>query len=1164
MSVKHPADGGTAPPVRDPHGGETVAKDSERRQATVVFADISGFTAMSEKFDPEEVTAVVNECFAALAEAVDDHGGHVDKYIGDCVMALFGVPVALEKAPQNALNAAIEMRNRIAVLNEKHRFPIRLDVHIGVNTGLVIAGQVGGDVKREFTVMGDAVNLASRLKDKAPNGSIWVGYETYRYVRDDFEFRRLEPLALKGKEQRVDAWELLSVTERIHRAKPAAGERMISSPLVGRDPEIALLRACFADVARGEGGVVHLIGEAGLGKSRLLAEACAAPEARAVRVLEGRSISVGRRPSFHPFIDLLRQWSGIADGDDEPQARTKLEAAVAGAVGDGAADVFPFIATLMGMRVTGAHATRLAGIEGEALEKLILKSMRELLRALSAERPLVLVFEDLHWADLSSVKLLDALLGLVPTTPLLFVHAFRPHYEETSECLRRSAHEQQGARVVEIVLTPLDEAACGAFVRHLLKTEQLPYGLVALVSRTGEGNPFYIEEVIRALLDDGVIELVKGRVSATKSLDTVVVPGTVQGVIMARVDRLAESTRHVLQVASVLGRSFYHRILECIVRDGTDLDAELASLKERQLLFERRTHRTASVRRSLLAEEVEYVFQHALVQETIYESILHRTRKELHLRVGATIEEVFADRLPDFYAILAYHFTRAEDLTKAEEYLFKAGDEAARAAASSEALSFFQEASRVYFLLHGAGGDPRKKSLLEKNIALALLNKGALTESIAHFDRALEHLGERVPRGRVAVGTRFALDLAAVLYHVYLRTPRYVGEADVERDRDVVELYFYRGKAETTSDPRQLFLQLPTGLRRFNHIDPRRIDQACGMYVSCAGLFAYSGISFAVSRRMLGIARELVREDSVIDRFVYGAVAFICHYLQGEWDARYTVDDALIEQALRYGQLWDVTSYIGLECDRRLRQGDFARARAGLGKLLEINDTYGYAFASTTREGMEAVLLLEERRLDEAVAVAERYLAGRHEEPLRRFGLGLLAKAELLRGNREGAAAALERGADVGGGAGTIPLWHESTYAASRLLADVVRVEEAGRGASFSLVRTARRSARHALSVARRVAKDRPDILALVARLAWASGRRRRAERWWARALAAAARQGARPALARTHLDMAVRLADGGAHEREAEAMLTALGLAWDLERLQGTSGDASRRAVGA
>ena len=1179
------------------------AGESQRRQATVLFADISGFTTMAEKMDPEEVTAIINYCLSMLAAVVGAHGGRVDKYIGDCIMAIFGVP-ALEKAPLYAINAAIEMRNQVALMNREQRLRVPVDVHIGINTGLVIAGQIGGDVKQEFTVIGDTVNVAARLKDVAKSGTIYVGAETYRYTREDFEFRMLSPIALKGKEHPVEAYEVLSIKETFHRARPGTSGRIIVSALVGRDRELTLLEARVAGLVVGHGGIINLIGEAGLGKSRLLAEFVAAQGSKDVMVLEGRSLAVGQGLSFHPFVDILKEWAGITQDDAEHDSRNKLAASIDGLFPGEGGEILPFVATLMGIHLTGVHAVRVEGIAGEALERLILKSMRLLLQRMAQVKPLVLIFEDLHWADLSSIQLLETLLQLVPDHRILFIHVFRPDQSDTSARIRRTVREQYGPYHTEIVLEPLDDPDCATLIRNLLKAEDLPHPMLGLIARTAEGNPFYIEEVVRSLIDEGALEYVKGQLQVTERVDSVVIPDTIQGVIMARVDRLAEPTRHLLQVASVLGRSFYYRLLAAMMPLGTDLDAELAQLKERQLLFERTTRRTSTMRRQMLRAEVEYVFKHALVQETVYESMLQKRRKELHLKVAETIELIFADRLADFSGMLAYHFSRADNLQKAEEYLFTAGDEAARAAASNEALTFFREASKLYFLMHGDGGDRKKKALLERNIGLALLNKGDHTESIEHFDQALKHLGEPVPTSPLAVAARMAVDLPAVLAHVYfgagkygrarqlaplgVRSSSHLSEASLgaapseptasgaagpvvrgpaslalDHEREVCELFFHRGHAEVTSDPRRLFFELFTGLRRFNQIDPRMIDQACAMYVSCAGIFAYSGLSFTISERMLEIAKGLIREGSIQDSFVYRAMYFTCHYLQGHWNQKYTIEEDLVEQALRYGQVWDVTLYLGLDCDRRLRQGDFAGARGLLAKLIAIKEEYGYAYAGSNHNGTRAILLLEERKLTDALQESERHCAASQEGTLQVMSLGMIAKARVLLGDRAGAAAALAHAAATTERADVVSPWHQSPYVVAQLLFDVTALEDCAlrgdRTGWRSLKRAAVRSAPHALRVAAKVAKERTETYNLTGRLWWVLGRRRRALAWWAKSIDEGERMRARPELARTYLEVARRLPAGESmngmnrdeYMHKARQLFLNLGLEWDLKQPQ-------------
>jgi class 3 adenylate cyclase/tetratricopeptide (TPR) repeat protein len=1146
------------------------SRDSERRQATVMFADISGFTAMSERMDPEDVTLVMNRCWAMLERIVIDHGGVVDKYIGDCIMAVFGVPHAIENAPKQAVNAAIDIRNRLEQFDQDERLPIPLHVHVGINSGLVIAGDVGGRVKRDFTVMGDTVNLAARLKDASATGQIYVGPDTYASTKNDFQYRPLKPLSVKGRTEPVVAYELLSARASIHRPKVGSSSRMIESAMVGRDRELAQLRHHIEETLGGAGGIVSLIGEAGIGKSRLIAEVEAFDELKGATVLEGRSLSIGQSLSFHPFTDLLRQWASIQEDDDEQQALRKLEAAIGALLPAAAGEVFPFIATLMGMRLGGAHAERIAGIEGEAMEKLIRKSARDLFRTLAASQPLVLIFEDLHWADLSSINLLESLLRLVEDTRVLFIHAFRPDYNDTGQRILRFARATFPTRHLEMHLQPLTDTECDVLIRRLLKVEDLPQPTRTLIAHKAEGNPFCIEEVVRSLIDEGAVEVKDGSLRITDKIHSVVIPGTIQEVIMARIDRLDERTRNLLQIASVIGRSFYHRIIVDILAE--EPDTELAYLQERQLICEHGSRRTATVRRRAFEEELEYVFTHALVQETLYESILQKTRKHLHLSVARSIESVFASRLADFYGMLAYHYSRAESLEKAEEYLFKAGDEAARAAASSEALHFFREASRIYLLLHGDGGDPQKKALLEKNIGLALLNKGDLAESIPYFDKALEYLGEPVTRNALASSWRFVVDMAAVLYHVYVRPPQHATVKDLEHERDVCELFFHRGHAEVTSDPKRLFLQMPTGLRRFNRIDPRKIDQACAMYVGCAAIFAYSGISFAISRRMLGVAETLIRDGNVVDLFVYRSMRYVYHYFLGDWDQAHAIDDTLIEQDLRYGQVWDVNTYLNIDCDRLLRRGEFAAAGARRDKLGEISDAYGYAFAATTRDSITLLLLVEQRILDAALDVAERYYGALQDDAIKVFALATIAKIQVLRGEHAAAAAALTRAGDAVRRAAVVPSWHRSAYLLSRLLFDVTALEACAPGARRrALRRAAQRSAWRGLRLQAKVAKERTETYKLVGRLCWLLGKPDRALRWWARSIAEGERLGARPELARTCMEVGRRLReaeaprrelngmDGNAYLERARNLFVDMELGWDLRQLNAVAPPAAR-----
>jgi class 3 adenylate cyclase/tetratricopeptide (TPR) repeat protein len=1151
-------------------GADRERRDSERRHATIVFAEVLGLEPLAHVLSPERFIELLNRCCATLEPAVQRYGGAVDKFVGPTLMALFGVPTAIEHAPRQALNAAIELRQALRQFAAEQGLTGQLDLRVGINSGLIVAGDLGGRATRAFTVVGDAVNVAARLKEAAPAGATWLGRDTHRAIREAFVCGELPPLALKGKGEPVPVWRLDSEHEQLARVTTGDG---IHSSLVGREREIAAITTAVDRLASGIGGIVAVVGEAGIGKSRLMAEAMALPGLRRVRMLEGRALSIGQRLSFHPFADLLRRWAGIDSRDVPAAAAAKLAAAVRALAPNDFDDLLPFVARLIGLRVGGAAAERTRLLEGEAMEELLFKAMRDLLGRLAEQRPLMLVFEDVHWADQSSIKLLEALLRLVVNRPVLFVLAGRPDFADTLVRVVGAARDAHALALVELSLQRLTDQECDALICNLLRTDELPYELRALITRKAEGNPFYIEEVLRSLLDTEVIVEQDGRKQLTRSVDSVEVPDTIAEVVLSRVDRLDEFTRHVLQVASVIGRTFFARVLRDVMDAPPALDDELAGLQAKQLLRQGRTHGSSSVRRHSLRVEIEYLFTHALAHEAVYGSLLQRTRKELHQRVARSIETLFADRLVDVYGMLAYHYSRADELAKAEEYLFKAGEEAARSAASAEALTFFRDASQLYLRMHGGGGDPGKKALLEKNIALALLNTGALTESIAHFDRAAAWLGKREPRTRAGAMARFGFNITALLAQLYLGVGRRRHIADLAREQELCDIWFNRGRAEITSDPTRLFFDTVAAFRYFNEIDATRIDQASAMYASAAGVFCYSGVSFAVGRRALEAAERLIRPGVMRDEFPVRSMQFVAPYLAGEWRTAPVIDAERVELALRQGLLWDVNTYVGLYADLLLRQGRFDAAGVEIDRLAEINDAYGYGFAGTNRDAMVMLLLIEQRRLPEALEAAEHYQRARHEVALKVLGLGSKAKVQTLLGDHAGAAATLAAAERFTARTREVPPWHLSAYAAARLRLDLA-VLQAAPGSS-SARRRARRSATHAAAVAAKAALQRTEILQLCGALEWTLGRSRQALDRWADSLATGVRMQARPERARTQALLASALGSGApevgglradAHGSAALAEFEALGLGWDLEalgRAAGAAPPASAAAAG-
>jgi class 3 adenylate cyclase/tetratricopeptide (TPR) repeat protein len=732
--------------------------EGERRQVTIMFCDMKGFTPLTHKLGPEETFVLMERVLEIMILRIHQYEGTVNEIRGDGILALFGALDALEDAPQRAIRASVAIHKGIADFNEKMKTESRIPpilLRIGINTGPVVIGTVGVDLRVQFTLVGDTINMASRMEALAEPGTTYVTEETYRLTRDLFHFQRLGKKMVKGEEEPISVYKVLAGKDDVYRPRLGA-ERRIYSRMVGRDSELKRLELQVTKAINGQGSVVNIIGEAGIGKSRLVAELKRREVMKKVSLLEGRAISIGKNLSFHPIIDLSKKWVGIRGDDDEVKAFGKLDDAIKRVFPEEYGEVLPFVAILMGMKLSGRHAQRTKGIEGEALKRLILKSVRDLLVKAAELTPLVIVIEDLHWADTSSVELMESLSRLAETRKILFINLFRPGYRETGDRLAEFLKDRQVNYYFEIVLDPLPERMSEALIGCMLNISKLQHAFVtSIVERTG-GNPFFIEEVVRSLIDEQALLPKAGTFQLTDKAATISIPKTIDDLLMARIDRLHEQTRELVKEASVIGRSFFYRILAEVASKIEDLDARLNYLQEIQLLRER-----------LRIGEVEYVFNHALVQEVAYESILPLKRKELHLRVARSIEKVFKERLHECYGMLAYHYSRAESLEKAEECLIKAGEESLKSSASNEALHYYQEALSIYRRLRGDRADPEKVAMLEKNIGLALFNRGHYAEAVDHFDKALNYYWGELPKNALSRACRFLASVTTFILALY-------------------------------------------------------------------------------------------------------------------------------------------------------------------------------------------------------------------------------------------------------------------------------------------------------------------------------------------------------------------------------------------------------------
>lgn len=660
--VRYAAPSGYTPP----HLAERILKDraallGERKQVTVLFADVSGFTSLSERLDPEEVHALMNQAFERMLAQIHRYEGTVNQFLGDGLMALFGAPVAHEDHARRAALAALGMQRALADYRDEllRTRGIEFRVRMGLNTGLVVVGAIGDNLRMDYTAIGDTVNVAARMQQMAEVGQIVLADATRRLIEGFFHLRSLGTATLKNRAEPVPAWELTGIQR--------GTVQRVLGPLLGREDAMATLERAFAAGRSGRGQAVYVVGEAGMGKSRLLVELRRRVGDEATW-LEGRCLSFGQSTPFLPIVDALRQSFGIGDTDGEGEIIERVARGLA-VLGERGAELAPPVRYLLS--VDPGDPAVLA-MDPTARRARIFQALQQLLLLSSHARPIVLVIEDLHWIDSASEEYLKGLIDGLAGAAVLLVLTYRPIY--------RSPFGEH-TYVSRVVLQPLDENDARRLVRATLGVADLPGELAALIARKAEGNPFFLEEIGRALVDTGAVRTEGGRLILARPASTIVVPDRVQDVIAARIDRLGEDQKRTVQVASVIGREFALRLLRRVADAAERVERALAELKSLEFVYEKAA-----------PFDVEYVFKHALTQDVAYESILHARRRELHARIGAAIQELYADRLDERAEELAYHFSRGEVWGEAARCARQAGDRAAALCEDARAVEFYEQA----------------------------------------------------------------------------------------------------------------------------------------------------------------------------------------------------------------------------------------------------------------------------------------------------------------------------------------------------------------------------------------------------------------------------------------------------------------------------------------
>jgi class 3 adenylate cyclase/tetratricopeptide (TPR) repeat protein len=689
-----------------------AALEGERKQVTVLFADIKGSTELIAGLDPEEARTLLDPALRLMMHAVHRYEGTVNQVLGDGIMALFGAPLAHEDHAVRACYAALAMQEAMRRYTEevRHTHGVEVQLRVGLNSGAVVVRAIGDDLHLDYSAVGQTTHLAARMEQLAPPGSVRLTADTLRLAEGFVQVTSLGLVPVKGLAEPVAVWELVGVTALRRRLQAAVARGL--SPFVGRQPELEALQQALTGAGAGQGQVVALLGEPGVGKSRLVYEFLHSHHTQGWLRLESGSVSYGKATAYLPVCDLLKAYCHIEDRDDLRAVRAKVTGQIL-TLDEALQDTVPPVLALLFEALP--EGSPFLALDPLQRRRRTLEAPKRVLLRETQVQPLLLVFEDLHWIDSETQAVLDMLVESLPTARVLLLVNYRPEYQHG-----------WGSKTyyTQLRLDPLPEASADVLLQALLGHGPALTPLTRMLIARTQGNPFFLEESVRTLVETGVLIGERGAYRLAKPLDTLQVPATVQALLAARIDRLAPEDKRLLQTAAVIGTEVPWPLLQAIADTSEEaLYRSLAQLQAAEFLYE-----------TSLFPERAYTFKHALTHEVAYGSLLHERRRALHARIVEALETLAGDRLDDQVERLAQHALRGEVWEKALAYGRQAGDKAQARSAYREAMVCYEQA------LAALAHVPDSRTATEQAIDLRLGLRTTLNTLGEVPERMLDHL----------------------------------------------------------------------------------------------------------------------------------------------------------------------------------------------------------------------------------------------------------------------------------------------------------------------------------------------------------------------------------------------------------------------------------------
>ena len=933
----------------------------ERKQVTVLFADLKGSTELIRGLDPEIAQRLLDPALQHMMDAVHRFEGTVNQVLGDGIMALFGAPIAHEDHALRACYAALAMQAAMRAYTEEVRraHGLEMRIRVGLNSGEVVVRAIGNDLHMDYSAVGETTHLAARMEQLAMPGTIRLTAATLRLVEDLVQVQALGPVPVKGLSEPVEVFELVGASGTRRRV-PAAAARGLTR-FVGRQTELVTLTEALARTSDGHGQVVALVGEAGVGKSRLVYECVHSYRTQGWLVLESASVSYGKATPYFPVIDLLKGYCHIEERDDSRTIRAKVTGQVL-TLDATLQDTVPALLALLDALPDNDPFLRL---DPPQRRQRTLEALTRVLLRESQVQPLLLVFEDLHWIDTETQALLDRLVDSLPTARLLLLVNYRPEYQHG-----------WGSKTyyAQLRLDPLPSSSAEELLATMLGQDPSVQPLAQLLITRTEGNPFFLEESVRTLVEAGVLVGPPGAYRLAQALPTIQVPATVQAVLAARIDRLPADAKHLLQTAAVIGHEVPLALLQAIADLSEEtLHSSLGQLQGAEFLYETR-----------LFPEREYTFKHALTHEVAYGSLLQERRRALHARIVEAVEGLYADRLTDQVERLAHHAVRSELWDKAVAYCRQAGGRATTRSAYREAVAYFEQA------LAALAQFPERRDTLEQAIDLRFDLRNTLLplgehERILDLLRAAEALAERLddlqrlgqiaaylcltfsatgePQRAIAAGQRaLALATSSGAFDIQIAAQTHLGIA-----------YHLAGDFRQALDVTRRVIGLLTEeqrLARFGLITPPAVSSRNFMVWSLAELGDFTEGS-AMAAEVMRLAEAVAQPFSIALALIWGGVFY---RRQGAFHTAIP----MLEQGLALCQTAGIAQFSPVTVSTLGAAyafiGRTAEALPLLNQMLERIATGSYTLyqGPVLAELSEAYLLVD--RVDEACECADRLL----------------------------------------------------------------------------------------------------------------------------------------------------------------------------------------------